>query len=95
MPSADPPAEPEPLNWSAVGALYAGLILGLVWLLYWGDYRNATWLLLIGLGGGCSAYGRVLSARGHDASARWWNRGGALFYAVFVLWAGTVLVNSL
>jgi len=95
MSPTDPSTEPAPLNWAAVSALYAGLFLGLLGLLYWGDYRNATWLLLIGLGGGCSAYGRVLSARGEDRSARWWNRAGALFYALFFLWAGTVLVKSL
>jgi hypothetical protein len=95
MPTGDSPAETDSLNWLAVGALYAGLALGLVWLLYGGDYRNATWLGLIGLGGGCSAYGRVLAARGHDVAARWSNRAGALFYAAFFLWAGAVLVQSL
>jgi hypothetical protein len=93
--SSDSSAETEALNWWAVAALYAGLTLGLVWLIDEGNYRNAAWLLLIGLGGGCTAYGRVLSARGHEESARWWSRGGAVFYAVFFLWAGTVLVKSL
>jgi len=93
--SADSSAETEVLNWWAVAALYAGLTLGLVWLIYEGTYRNAAWLLLIGMGGGCSAYGRVLSARGQEESARRWHRGGAVFYVVFFLWAGTVLVKSL
>ncbi|MEF8795948.1 MAG: hypothetical protein V5A22_05745 [Salinivenus sp.] len=84
----------EPLNWTAVGALYAGWALGLGALLYGGDYRNAAWLALIGAGGGCSAYGRVLSRRGHDQAAQWWHRGGALFYAAFFLWAGTVLLRT-
>ncbi|MFB6249758.1 MAG: hypothetical protein ABEL97_14425 [Salinibacter sp.] len=87
----DPHAE---LNWTAVGALYAGWALGLAALLYGGDYRNAAWLALIGAGGGCSAYGRVLSRRGRDRPARWWHRGGALFYVAFFLWAGAVLLRT-
>jgi len=95
MSSSDASAETNSPNWWAVGALYAGLVLGLVWLLYGGDYRNASWLMLIGLGGGCTAYGRVLSGREREGTARWWNRAGAVFYAAFFLWAGAVLVQSL
>ena len=87
--------DPEPLNWAAVGALYAGWALGLGAMLYGGDYRNAAWLALIGAGGGCSAYGRVLAHRGRDRVAQRWHWGGALFYAVFFLWAGAVLLGTL
>jgi hypothetical protein len=85
----------DAINWMAVGALYAGLGLGLGALLYWGEYRNALWLLLIGSGGACTAYGRVLAGRGRSPRARWWKRAGAVFYAVFFVWAGTVLFRTL
>lgn len=85
----------ESLNWTAVAALYAALFLGLIGSVYWGDYRNATWLALIGTGGGCTAYGRVLASAGKSTQAQWWKRGGAVFYVVFFLWAGTVLLSTL
>ncbi len=91
----DSDASDEPLNWVAVAALYAALLFGIVGLVYWGDYRNATWLALIGAGGGCTAYGRVRALEGDPAQARWWKRGGAVFYVVFVLWAGAVLLSKL
>jgi hypothetical protein len=84
-----------PLNWWAIAALYAALLLGIVAMLVWGDYRNATWLSLIGAGGGCTAYARLLEAQGRAGRARWWKRGGALFYLVFFAWAGTVLLQTL
>lgn len=83
------------MNWLAIGALYTALLLGIAGLLYWGDYRNATWLSLIGAGGACTAYGRVLVRQGRGARARWWKRGGAVFYVVFFVWAGTVLLQRL
>jgi hypothetical protein len=85
----------DDLNWQAVTALYAALLLGIAWLLYWGDYRNATWLALIGTGGACTAYGRVLARRGRAEAAAWWKGGGAVFYVVFVVWAGSVLLDRL
>lgn len=85
----------ESLNWVAVAALYTALLFGIIGLVYGGDYRNATWLALIGAGGGCTAYGRVLVLQGDVDQARWWKRGGAVFYAVFVLWAGSVLLSKL
>lgn len=90
-----PETTDDNLNWQAVIALYAGLLLGIGWLLYWGDYRNATWLALIGTGGACTAYGRVLSLQGRAEAARWWKRGGAIFYVLFVIWAGSVLLQRL
>lgn len=95
MSPSDSPTDAEPLNWWAVIALYAGVGLGLVWLLYWGDYRNATWLVLIAAGGGCTAYSRVLAARGQGTRAQWWEWAAAALYAVFFVWAGTVLLRSL
>jgi cyanate permease len=86
--------EDQPLNWTAIAALYAALLLGLVGLLYWGDYRNAAWLALIGTGGGLTAYGRVLEERGHQDHARRWKRAAGIVYAVFFVWAGIVLVNA-
>lgn len=83
----------EPLNWSAIIALYAALLLGLGWMLYWGDYRNAAWLSLIGTGGGLTAYGRVLENRGRAAAGRRWKWAGAVVYALFFAWAGTVFIQ--
>lgn len=85
----------DSLNWLAIGALYAGVLLGLCWLLYWGEYRNASWLALIGVGGACTAYARKLEGHGQQTSAQWWKRGGATFYLVFFLWAGAVLFRTL
>lgn len=82
-----------PLNWTVVGALYAALSLGILWMLYWGEYRNVVWLILIGMGGACSAYGRVLSHREKE-EGELWQWAGALFYLVFFLWAGTVLFRQ-
>lgn len=82
------------LNWTAVAALYAGLSVGIVWLLYWGDYRNAVWLGLIGMGGALTAYGRVLEGRGQDEEARWWKWAASVVYVVFFVWAGSVLVRA-
>jgi len=33
--------------------------------------------------------------QGRAEAATWWKRGGALFYAVFVVWAGSVLLQRL
>ena len=85
----------DSLNWTAVSALYAALILGIVWMLYWGDYRNAAWLGLIGLGGGCTAYGRILRSHSRERAARWWGRVGAAFYLIFFVWAGAELLHTL
>lgn len=82
-----------PLNWTAIAALYSALGLGFAWMLYWGDYRNAAWLGLLGMGGGLTAYGRVLKHRGHVERAKHWTTGAALFYLVFFVWAGTVLLR--
>ncbi len=81
----------QSLNWAAVAALYAGLGLGLVAALYWGDYRNAAWLGLIGTGGALTAYGRVLDQRGQENRAQQWEWAAGAVYAVFFVWAGTVL----
>lgn len=89
------PSSDESLNWLAIAALYLGLILGIGWLLYWGDYRNAVWLILIGAGGGCTAYGRVLETDGQEEQAQRWQWAGGAAYVVFILWAGTVLVQTL
>ena len=87
-------APEQSLNWPAVAALYAALSVGIVGLLYWEDYRNATWLALIGTGGALTAYGRVLEGRGDEMRAqRWqWVAGGV--YGVFFLWAGIVLFRA-
>lgn len=94
MNESDEQASPPPLNWTAIAALYAALALGLVWMLYWGDYRNATWLVLLGTGGGLTAYGRVEARRGRSGRAKWLNRAAALAYIVFFVWAGAVLVRA-
>lgn len=88
--SAESSSKKEPLNWTAITALYAGLLLGLGWMLYWGDYRNAAWLGLLGTGGACTAYGRILENRGRMDVGRRWKWGAAAVYAVFFVWAGTV-----
>lgn len=94
--SAPPPENTQrPLNWTTVAALYAALSLGLIGMLYWGDYRNAAWLALIGAGGGLTAYGRVLDHRGRSTAAQRWKWAGGLLYGVFFLWAGTVLLRLL
>lgn len=85
----------ESLNWTAVAALYAALVLGIGWMLYWGDYRNAAWLILLGTGGAFTAYGRVLTNRGAEQQAHRWKWVGGLVYAIFFLWAGTVLFTTL
>lgn len=83
----------QSLNWTAVAALYAGLSLGLVGTLYWGDYRNAAWLALIGIGGGLTAYGRVLESREKEERAQRWQWAGGVAYAIFFVWAGMVLIR--
>lgn len=85
----------ESLNWTAITALYAALILGIGGALYWGKYRNAAWLVLLGTGGAFTAYGRVLANRGAEQEAERWKWFGGLVYAGFFLWAGTVLLTTL
>ncbi|MFB6271508.1 MAG: hypothetical protein ABEL51_01305, partial [Salinibacter sp.] len=85
MSSAD---EPTSLNWLNVTALYAALLLGLGGLLYWGNYRNAAWLALLGTGGAFTAYARILEHRGASQVASRWNGAAALVYGIFFLWAG-------
>lgn len=85
---------PEPLNWTLVAALYLALGLGLVWMLYWGDYRNAAWLVLLGTGGGLTAYGRVKENQGAEEAAEQWETAAGLVYAVFFVWAAVVLIQS-
>lgn len=94
---SDSPSSPskDSLNWSAVAALYAALLLGMIWMLYWGDYRNAAWLALLGTGGGLTAYGRVLENRGAEHRAQYWNWAAGLVYGIFFLWIGTVFVRTL
>jgi hypothetical protein len=83
----------QSLNWTAVAALYAGLSVGIVWMIYGGHYRNAVWLALIGTGGGLTAYGRVLESRGRAAAGQRWQWAAGVVYAAFVVWAGAVLMG--
>lgn len=83
----------QSLNWTAVAALYAGLSVGIAWMFYGGHYRNAVWLVLIGTGGGLTAYGRVLEGRGRKEAAQPWQWAAGAVYGVFVLWAGTILLR--
>jgi hypothetical protein len=92
MGERDDSVEPG-LNWAAVAALYAALLLGMGALLYGGDYRNAAWLALIGTGGALTAYGRVLDGRGQTRRAQRWQWAAGAVYAVFFVWAGSVLVR--
>ncbi len=85
----------QSLNWTAIAALYAAISLGLVWMFYWGEYRNAAWLALLGTGGGLTAYGRVLENQGEAQDAQRWKWAAGLVYGVFFLWAGTVLLRTL
>lgn len=91
--SADPSG--ESLNWTAIAALYAGVVLGLAGMLYAGLYRNAAWLALLGTGGALTAYGRVLAARGAEQRARRWKWAAGFAYAIFFLWVGGVLLRML
>jgi hypothetical protein len=86
------PAE-QPINWMGVAAVYAGVVLGIAWMVYWGDVRNAAWLVLIGAGGGCTLYGRLLHRRGEEEAAGTWKVVGAAFYLVLLAWAGWVLLQ--
>jgi len=79
----------------AVAALYAGLGLGIVGMLYVGQYRNAAWLALLGLAGGCTAYGRVLHRRGEDDAATRWKWASGVVYGVFFAWLGVVFLRTL
>lgn len=90
-----PDAPNASLNWLAVGALYTAVGLGLIGTLYWGQYRNAAWLALLALGGGLTAYARVLKQQQAEQAAQRWNRAAGLVYAVFFVWAGTVLMRTL
>ena len=83
----------QTLNWTAVAALYAGLSVGIAAMFYGGHYRNAVWLILIGTGGGLTAYGRILEGRGRDEEAQPWHWAAGAVYAVFVVWAGGVLLR--
>jgi hypothetical protein len=86
---------PEAPDWTVVVGLYVALALGIGGLLYVGNYRNAAWLALIGTGGGLTAYGRVLQARGRSAAGRRWTWAAGAVYGVFFLWAGSVLLRAL
>lgn len=83
----------QSLNWTAVAALYAGLSVGIAWMVYGGHYRNAVWLILIGTGGGLTAYGRVLEGQGRGEAAQPLQWAAGAVYAVFAVWAGTVLLR--
>lgn len=93
MPMSDD-TTPQPLNWTAIGALYLALAFGLAWMLYWGDYRNAAWLVLLGLGGALTAYGRVQEERGRDERAQRWQMAAGIVYGVFFVWAGMTLIRA-
>jgi hypothetical protein len=93
--SASPDNAPEAPDWTVVAVLYLALALGIGGLLYVGNYRNAVWLALIGTGGGLTAYGRVLQARGRSAAGRRWTWAAGAVYGVFFLWAGAVLLRAL
>lgn len=87
-------SHPKLFNWTAIAALYLALACGLVWMLYWGDYRNAAWLVLLGTGGAFTAYGRVQERRGREARASQWKTVAALVYLTFAVWAGVVLLQA-
>jgi hypothetical protein len=93
--SASSSASESSLNWTAIAALYAGLVFGTGVLLLAGQYRNAAWLGLLGAAGGCTAYGRVLEQRGRTTIARWWKWASGLLYGGFFVWAGTVFLRTL
>lgn len=95
MSSASPDNTPELPDWTVVSGLYLALALGIAGLLYVGNDRNAAWLALIGLGGGLTAYGRVLEARGRSVAGRRWKWAAGAVYGVFFLWAGSVLLRAL
>lgn len=79
----------------AIAALYAGLAFGVVVMLIAGQYRNAAWLGLLGVAGGCTAYGRVLQRRGRGTLAKRWKWASGVVYGVFFVWAGTVFLQAL
>ncbi|WP_157942148.1 hypothetical protein [Salinibacter altiplanensis] len=93
--SASPSASEPSLNWTAIAALYAGLLFGIGVMLLAEQYRNATWLGLLGCAGGCTAYGRVLTQQGRETIAKRWKWGSGLLYATFFLWAGTAFLRAL
>lgn len=93
--SASPSASESNLNWTAIAALYAGLVFGMGVLLLAGQYRNAAWLGLLGCAGGCTAYGRVLTQQGRTQAAKWWKWASGVLYAVFFLWAGAAFLRAL
>lgn len=88
-------ASGTPLDWTAISALYTALGLGLIWMLYWGNYRNAAWLVLLGTGGGLTAYGRMRKTQGAKQAAQRWGTAAGLVYAVFFVWASVVLLKVL
>lgn len=97
MPPASDPAPSASnagLNWTAVWAVLAAVAIGVVAMAYWGDYRNATWLGLIGIGGALTARGRLMEAQGNPAAAAWWQRAGGVAYGVVFVWGAVVLVRS-
>jgi len=89
------PDADDGLNWMAIAALYAGVGIGVVGMVYVGLYRNAAWLALLGLAGGCTAYGRHLEQRGRAAAATRWKRISGVVYGVFFVWVGTVFLQTL
>ena len=93
-PSAPESSKPS-LNWTAIAALYAGLVFGMGVMLLAGQYRNATWLALLGCAGGCTAYGRVLTQQNRGRTARRWRWASGILYAIFFVWAGTVFLQAL
>ncbi len=95
MPASSPDRSAEPPDWPVVSALYAALLLGIGGMLYWGDYRNAAWLTLIGTGGGLTAYGRLLDSQEAPEAGRRWKWAAGVVYGVFFLWAGAVLARVL
>jgi hypothetical protein len=91
--TSDASSTDAPINWMGIAAVYAGVVLGIGWMVYWGDFRNAAWLVLIGTGGGCTLYGRLLHRRGEEEAAGTWKVVGAAFYLVLFAWAGWVLLQ--
>jgi hypothetical protein len=95
MSESPPDASSPPLNWTSIVSLYAALALGFAGMMYWGHYRNAAWLALLGIAGGLTAYGRMREEQGAVQEARRWKQAAGLLYGVFFLWAGAVLLQLL
>ncbi|WP_103020317.1 hypothetical protein [Salinibacter altiplanensis] len=82
----------HPINWPAIWAVNALVVVVIGLSLWVGDYSGAASLAGIGIGGGGFVWSRVLEQWDAEGEA-WWRRAGFVVFGVVILYQVFSLVQ--